>query len=126
DDLTISGPKTIVEIDESKFQKLENFWIIGAIERTKEKKCFFVISENQSLGMKYKRENHSKVNIKNRKMNIHSNTIEGIWSGLKMQISEHNRNKHVIEDYLLEYCWCNEHCNNLFNAFLEALQQAKN
>ncbi|KAF0507145.1 Transposase, ISXO2-like domain-containing protein [Gigaspora margarita] len=46
EDHIIGGKNIICEIDESKFKKYENFWVVGGVERTKEKKCFFVITED--------------------------------------------------------------------------------
>jgi hypothetical protein len=47
DDFRIGGKNIIVEIDESKFRKIKNWWIVGRVERTVKKKCFFVIAENR-------------------------------------------------------------------------------
>jgi hypothetical protein len=45
DDFIIGGNKIIIEIDESKFH---DFWIFGGIERTNQKKCFFVIVNDRN------------------------------------------------------------------------------
>ncbi|CAG8808441.1 8874_t:CDS:1, partial [Dentiscutata erythropus] len=40
---TIGGNDIIIEIDKSKFKKDKDYWVVGAVERTIEKKCFFEI-----------------------------------------------------------------------------------
>ena len=45
DDFIIGRNKVICEIDESLFY---NFWLIRSIERTKEKKIFFVVVDNRN------------------------------------------------------------------------------
>jgi hypothetical protein len=46
DDFLFGGFNIKVEIDESKFRKNEDFWVLGIIERTEEKKCYFEVVEN--------------------------------------------------------------------------------
>jgi IS1 family transposase/phage antirepressor YoqD-like protein len=47
DDFMIGGRNVIVEIDETKMRKNETFWIVGGVERTARRKCFFVIADNR-------------------------------------------------------------------------------
>jgi transposase-like protein len=53
---------------------------------------------------------------------IHTNTIEGTWNGLKMQIHPRNRNADV-EDHLWEFIWRRKNKGRLWEAFIEALKE---
>ncbi|KAF0468034.1 Transposase, ISXO2-like domain-containing protein [Gigaspora margarita] len=46
EDYIIGGKNIICEIDESKFKKYENFWVV-VLKEPKKKKCFFVITEDR-------------------------------------------------------------------------------
>ncbi|CAG8652891.1 14765_t:CDS:2, partial [Racocetra fulgida] len=48
DDKKIGGEGTIVEIDESKFRSGEKWWILGIVERTKLRKCFFKMVKDRN------------------------------------------------------------------------------
>jgi transposase-like protein len=155
DDMIIGGKDIIVEIDESKFKKNEDFWIVGGIERTEKKKCFFVIANDRSqqtlkkIIKKHVRPEtmiytdswkgyfhleelgmkHKRVNHSKTHVeyhgNIHTNHIEGTWAGIKLQISKRNRNINLIEKHLLEFVWRNKHRDKLFEAFLDAIKSSK-
>lgn len=51
-----NGNRIIVEIDESKFgkrksgkgHKVDGVWVVGGVERTKDRKCFFVTVPNRN------------------------------------------------------------------------------
>jgi hypothetical protein len=47
-DTLLGGFNIKVEVDESKFRKNEDFWVVGLIERTEEKKCYFEVVENRN------------------------------------------------------------------------------
>jgi transposase-like protein len=152
-DFKIGGNNIIVEIDESKFKKNETWWVVGAVERTPRRKCFFVVADNRDketlrqiikkyikqgsiihsdywrgysciteLGFIHKKINHSRKRLRGR---IHSNSIEGTWGGIKLNISSRNRNKEIIKKHLLEFIWRRKHKDNLWKAFLEALKSCK-
>ena len=120
--------RVIVEIDESLFK---DFWVVGIVERTKEKKCYFeVVKDRNTSTLRQIIEAHVKsksivftdcwkvyqlqgLDIIHRKVNysraqgetfgIYSNSIEGIWNGLKIFISKRNRKEHLIDKYLQEF-----------------------
>jgi transposase-like protein len=155
DDITIGGKNIICELDESKFKKNETWWIVGGVERTPRRKCFLVIADNRDketlrhiikkhiragsivhtdhwkgyscvseLGFRHRKVNHSKNRIE-RGTGVHTNNIEGLWAGIKLNISSRNRNKEIIKKYLLEFIYRRKHSDNLWNAFLEALKTCK-
>jgi hypothetical protein len=53
---------------------------------------------------------------------VHTNSIEGTWSGIKFNISPRNRTKTTITNHLLEYIWRKENKNHLWRAFLNLLK----
>ena len=68
----------------------------------------------------HKTVNHSK-NFKDPQTGVHTNTIEGTWNGLKMNIKSRNRVKGNIEFHLFEFIWRRQNKDNLWDAFLLAL-----
>ena len=118
----IGGKDIIVEIDESKFgknkhhrgHKVEGVWVVGMVERTKERKMvlypvekrsaktliplirWFVHPESIIFSDKWKAYyslqeyfehlsvNHSK-HFVDPDTGVHTNTIEGNWNGIKMK-----------------------------------------
>jgi transposase-like protein len=66
--------------------------------------------------------NHSK-NFKNPITGVHTNTIEGTWNGLKMQIKPRNRTKEHIDDHLWEFIWRKKNADNLWIGFINALRE---
>ena len=148
EDFLLSRNRVIVEIDESLFK---DFWVVGIVERTKEKKCYFEVVKDrntstlrriieahvksksivftdcwkayqlQGLDIIHRKVNHSRA--QGETFGIHTNTIEGCWNGLKVIISERNRNKESIKEYILEFCWHRKYRDNLWSAFLEALKK---
>lgn len=58
----------------------------------------------KNIGYKHMTVNHSK-NFKDPATNVHTNTIEGTWNGLKQSIPPRNRNKKDILLFLREYQW---------------------
>ena len=52
---------------------------------------------------------------------VHTNTIEGWWNGLKLQIAPRNRTI-KISNYLYECIWRRENRDNLWGALLYALK----
>lgn len=156
----IGGEGIVVEVDESKFGRrkyhrgrvIDGVWIIGGIERTKEKRCFLLKVEKrdektikdilekyikkgsivytdcwkgylniEELGYKHKTVNHSE-NFVDPKTGAHTNTIEGLWNGIKIQIAPRNRNKELIKNHLFEFIWRKVNKDRLWDAFIDALR----
>lgn len=66
--------------------------------------------------------NHSE-NFKDPITGTHTNTIEGSWNALKMQIKPRNRVK-GIEEHLWEFIWRRRNADRLWDAFIDALKDA--
>ncbi|KAF0365727.1 Transposase, ISXO2-like domain-containing protein [Gigaspora margarita] len=120
-DHIIEGKNIICKIDESE------------VERTKEKKCFFVLTKDREastlrkiikqyvrprsivhtdhwkgyshldqLNIIYHRVNHSKNRIQ-QGTGVHTNSVEGLWNGVKLNISTRNCSKQLLEKHLYEF-----------------------
>ncbi|CAG8793124.1 3875_t:CDS:1, partial [Acaulospora morrowiae] len=51
DDSIIGGNGIVVEIDESKFSRgkeTEGIWVVGGVERTDKRKCFFKVVDQRN------------------------------------------------------------------------------
>ena len=64
--------------------------------------------------------NHSKYS-KDPITGVHTNTIEGTWHGLKIKISNRNRNENDINKHLFEAIWRRNNSGNLWIAFISCL-----
>ncbi|CAG8606005.1 4073_t:CDS:2, partial [Scutellospora calospora] len=69
----------------------------------------------EDLGVTHKSVNHSK-NFTDPITGVHTNTIEGLWNGIKLQIAPRNRNKNLIKDHLLEFIWRRINKDKLWDA----------
>ena len=65
--------------------------------------------------------NHSQ-NFVDPNTGVHTNTIEGLWRGIKLNIPPRNRTKDAITNHLLEFIWCKKNKNDLWGGFLSALK----
>lgn len=153
----IGGDGVIVELDECKLGKrkynrghrVEGVWIFGGVERTVEKRTFFVAVQDRTadtllglisrhvlpgsivhtdmwrayhgieerLGLRHFNVNHSQTFV-NPNDGTHTNTIEGIWNGLKIVIAPRNRGREGIEGHIAEYQWKRIHKDDRWYAFL--------
>src|SRR5438132_4373931 len=75
----------------------------------------------QELNMIHRTVNHSE-NFIDPDTGVHTNTIEGLWNGIKIQIPPRNRNKDTITNHLFEFIWHKRNCDNLWTSFLNALK----
>lgn len=131
--------------------RVEGVWIFGGVERNNPSRCFFIkvanrnketlrrlILENiepgsiicsdmwrayiglDTLGYQHHMVNHS-LHFKDPITQTHTNTIEGTWNGLKLQIPPRNRTK-TIDNALLEAIWRKQNKNNLWQALLKSLR----
>lgn len=130
---------------------VEGVWIFGGVERENTEKVFFIkvadrsketlqklIIENiekgsivcsdmwrayiglDDLGYEHNVVNHSQ-NFKDPTTGTHTNTIEGCWNGLKLQIPPRSRTK-TIDAALLEAIWRKQNKFNLWPALLACLR----
>ena len=130
---------------------MEGVWIFGGIERTEKKKLFLVKVKdrkestllelikkhvkpgshivtdgwrgyyNLSDEIEYKHSivNHS-IGFKNSE-NEHTNTIEGSWNGVKLNIPVRCRTYKKIDGHLFELIWRRINEKRLWEAFIKAL-----
>jgi IS1 family transposase len=68
----------------------------------------------------HQKVNHSK-HFKDPETQVHTNTIEGTWSGLKAAIPRRTRTKDAIGENLLWFIWKRQNRGDLWDAFLRAL-----
>jgi IS1 family transposase len=155
EDEVIGGDGIIVEVDESKFHSRKEaggIWVIGGIEKTEEKKCFFkVVNQRDARTIREIISRHIKpgsivvtdiwrgyqniedFNVTHETVNhgenfvdpisgLHTNTIEGTWAGLKLKIRPCNRSSDLISDHLLEFIWRRKNRDDLWNGLLDALR----
>lgn len=67
--------------------------------------------------------NHS-LSFVNPDNGVHTNTIEGFWNGLKLNIKPRNRVANGIEEHLFETIWRKINYTHLWNSFISALKDA--
>ena len=78
-------------------------------------------SIERDIGLQHYTVNHS-INFVDSETGVHTNTIEGTWSGVKKRIPVRNRIKSRIDSHLLEFIWRRTNNENLFVAFFNALR----
>lgn len=130
---------------------VEGAWVLGGIEHTEEKKIFLVNIPDRSMktinnllvkyvkpgsviytdlwkgynglnsiGFGHEKVNHS-ITYKDPISGVHTNTIEGIWNGVKMLIKPRNRNGRNIQDHLFECIWRRKNKTRLWESFLHTI-----
>ena len=67
--------------------------------------------------------NHSK-NFKDPGTGVHTNTIEGTWNGIKINIPGRARHKKLIGGYIAEFIWRRQNKDDLWAAFLTCLSHS--
>lgn len=72
--------------------------------------------------MKHYTVNHSK-NFVDPITGVHTNTIEGTWNGIKINIAARNRTKTDMPKHLQEYIWRKENRENLWDALIHNFQE---
>jgi len=68
--------------------------------------------------------NHSQ-NFVDPNTGVHTNTIEGTWNGIKLNISPRNRTKDAVTNHLLEFIWRKKNRNDPWAGFLNALRTTR-
>jgi transposase-like protein len=74
----------------------------------------------EALDVKHYTVNHSN-DFKDPTTGVHTNTIEGLWNGIKLGIKPRSRNKKQIDGYLMEFIWRKRNSRSLWEALLNAL-----
>jgi transposase-like protein len=75
---------------------------------------------NEILGLQHSTVNHS-FNFKDPDTGVHTNTVEGLWNGIKLRIPPRNRGQSCIDEHLMEFIWRKQNRTRLWFALLEAL-----
>jgi transposase-like protein len=132
--------------------RVEGVWVLGGVERTDDRKMFLSSVPDRStetlmniivrhvhpdaiiltdlwrgynrlseLGFEHRTVNHSSGLI-NPEDGTHTNTIEGTWNGVKLQIAPRNRTKEDVDEHLLIVIWRRKHKDRLWDALLDALR----
>jgi transposase-like protein len=131
--------------------KVEGVWVFGMVERTEARKIVFVKVDNrkqetlEGILKKYVHEetiiysdcwraynnlcnlfashntvNHSQTFV-DPLTNVHTNTIEGNWAGVKEQISPVHRTKTYIDLYLIRYVLRRNYKDKIFEKVIKLL-----
>ena len=79
----------------------------------------------EKLGFKHRRINHKRPSKSLTLKRIHTNTIEGNWSGIKMNMLKRDMCKEKLDIHLKEYLWRRKHENNLWEGLLESIKNYK-
>ena len=81
--------------------------------------CWKGYNNLNNIGYKHQTVNHKKF-FKDPITHVHTNGIEGTWSGIKRGIPFRNRNKKDIVNHLMEYKWRKRYReNNVWKKFLQ-------
>ncbi|KAG1147461.1 hypothetical protein G6F37_008807 [Rhizopus arrhizus] len=131
--------------------RVEGGWVVGGVEKTPERKCFLVVNNRNTetmdtiiqnfvadgsivhtdcwrayenmvnLGMNliHRTVNHS---VTFRDGDVHTNTIEGTWNGIKMNVTPALRTKKMMPWLLIEFIWRRKHHNDIFNGIINCLK----
>lgn len=132
--------------------RVDGTWVLGGVERANTAKAFFVSVPDRSTatllpiikahvhegstvltdmwkaydclqfhGFVHQSVNHSKY-FKDPHTGTHTNTIEGMWNGLKIQIKPRSRTSEKIDFCLWEAVWRRQHRADLWGGFISALR----
>lgn len=77
-------------------------------------------SIRETLGFEHLTVNHS-INFRDPISGVHTNTIEGLWNGIKIGIAPRNRGKKQIDGHLMEFIWRRQNKGDLWLAFIAAM-----
>lgn len=80
------------------------------------------------LGMDHMTVNHSKHfkdPVKDPETGVDTNIIEGMWNGIKLQLSPRNYSKDQVEGCIDEVLWRRQHKDNLWKAFMDLLKNTR-
>lgn len=76
------------------------------------------------LGLDHFTVNHSR-HFKDPVTGIHTNTIEGLWNGIKLNIKPRSRTKKDLEGHLMKFIWRKINKEHLWESLLYALKETK-
>lgn len=89
---------------------IERYVLLGSIVRTD---CWAAYPGVTQLGMDLTHQtvNHSETF---RDGDVHTNTIEGTWNGIKINITPRLRTKNMVPWLLIEFIWRRKHYGDLW------------
>ena len=130
-------------------------WVVGGIERTDRKRFFAVVVESRDkdtlwevisthvaegsviytdcwaaynildeMEVEHGTVNHS-LHYKDPETGVHTNTIEGLWNGIKMQIPPRRYGRNDLQHCIFEVMWRKQHKDDLWTALLELLRDTR-
>ena len=112
----------VVEVNNRNAQtlseKIEQYVLHGSIIYTDCWRGYTFLDNNEHYT--HQTVNHS-VTFIDPITNVHTNTIEGTWSGLKNKIPKRNRTRDNLGNHILSFIWRRQNEGNLWNALLYAL-----
>lgn len=76
------------------------------------------------LDLEHRTVNHSR-HFVDPETGVHTNTIEGMWHGMKIGIPERKRNLGRVENHISEFIWRKQNEGRLWTAFLECLRHSQ-
>jgi len=131
--------------------RVEGAWIVGGVERTQVRNLFVVRVEDRSadtlehvirqfvrsgsivytdcwkgytclkdMDVQHCTVNHSKY-FRDPETQVHTNTIEGTWSGLKRTIPICNQSKNSVDDHLQLFIWRRQNALDLWGGLVRAM-----
>ncbi|KAF0512017.1 Transposase, ISXO2-like domain-containing protein [Gigaspora margarita] len=124
EDYIIGGKNIICEIDKKDQEAptmrriIKQYMRPRSIVHTDHWKGYSYLDQ---LNIIHCRVNHSKNRIQ-RETGVHTNSIKGLWNGIKLNISTRNCSKQLLEKHLYEFIWRCKYRNNLFEAFINLLK----
>ncbi|KCZ75002.1 hypothetical protein H311_04027, partial [Anncaliia algerae PRA109] len=129
--------------------RVEGAWVFGGVERTPERRCFLFVVEKRDAttlneiikkcvlpgsivitdGWKGYNFLRNDMNYRHYFVNHsisfitmeghHTNTIEGTWNGIKLNIPVRHRTKLFLQNDLFEFIWRRQNKNNIWEAALD-------
>ncbi|KAG1399835.1 hypothetical protein G6F59_013267 [Rhizopus arrhizus] len=97
---------------------IRNYVADGSIVHTD---CWRAYENMVNLGMNlvHRTVNHS---VTFRDGDVHTNTIEGTWNGIKINVTPALRTKKMVHWLLIEFIWRRKHHNDIFGGIIDCLK----
>lgn len=105
---------------ETLLSVINHFVLPGSIIYTDMWKAYDSIPE--FLNMEHHTVNHSRY-FKDPSSGVHTNTIEGVWNGIKSGIKPRSRNRKEIDGHLMEFIWRKTNAERLWEGLLDAMAE---
>lgn len=73
------------------------------------------------LGLAHNTVNHS-THFKDPDTGTHTNTIEGTWAGIRLQVPRRNRTQQAVDGHLMTFVWRRRYADDIWGRLLHALR----